>query len=136
MTKSYSELITIPSFMDRFEYLKLGGRVGEATFGSRRYLNQMLYQSSEWRKIRDKVIVRDNGCDLAHPDYSIVGQVYIHHINPITQDDIVRRRQWVMDPDNLVCVSRRTHEAIHYGDANLLVGSFHKERKPGDTIFW
>lgn len=136
MTKTYSELILLPNFMDRFEYLKLDGRVGEMTFGSHRYLNQMLYQSSEWRRVRDKVILRDNGCDLGHPDYSIGGKVYIHHINPITQDDIVRRRSWVMDPDNLICVSHRTHEAIHFGDASLLFGDRPAERRPGDTILW
>ena len=100
--RSYSELSYIPTFLGRFEYLKIGGYVGEATFGSKRYLNQALYQSAEWRRIRDKVIVRD----------------------------------WVMDPENLICVSRRTHEAIHYGDAKLLLENRLVERKPGDTILW
>lgn len=136
MIKSYTELIRIPEFLDRFEYLKIGGYVGEATFGSKRYLNQTLYQSAEWRKVRDKVIIRDDGCDLAHPDYSIGGKVYIHHINPITQDDIEKRRSWVLDPENLICVSHRTHEAIHFGDAELLKRSQLIERRPGDTILW
>lgn len=134
--RSYSELSYIPTFLGRFEYLKIGGYVGEATFGSKRYLNQALYQSAEWRRIRDKVIVRDDGCDLGISGMDIGGKIYIHHMNPITQEDILKRRDWVMDPENLICVSRRTHEAIHYGDAKLLLENRLVERKPGDTILW
>ena len=136
MYKRYSELIKIPTFMDRFEYAKIGGKVGESTFGSRRYLNQMLYTSDEWRSIRNDVIVRDLGCDLGMEGYDIGGMIYIHHLNPITADDILRRRPWVLDPENLICVSRRTHEAIHYGDERLLMANFPAERIAGDTKLW
>lgn len=135
-TKTYSELVRLPSFTERFEYLKLGGKVGEETFGSRRYLNQLFYTSPEWRKIRDEVIIRDNGCDLGIEGYDIGGRIYIHHLNPITADDIVKRRKCVMDPENLICVGRRTHEAIHYGDARLLWESIPANRGPGDTRLW
>ena len=134
--KRYSELIRIPSFRERFEYAKIGGKVGEATFGSRRYLNQMLYTSDEWKHVRNDVIVRDLGCDLAMEGYDIGGRMYIHHLNPITLDDIVRRRPWVLDPENLVCVSSRTHEAIHYGDERLLMENYPVSRSPNDTRLW
>lgn len=136
MIKSYSRLITFSTFMERFEYLALNGRIGEMTFGSKRYLNQIFYTSDEWRSIRDEIIVRDNGCDLAVPDYDIGGLIYIHHINPITLDDIEKRRSCVLDPDNLVCVSRSTHEAIHYRDPKLLIIDRNKTRTPGDTKLW
>lgn len=136
MTKTYSHLITLPTFMERFEYLKLGGVVGEATFGSRRYLNQALYTSDAWRHIRDEVILRDQACDLGVDGYDIGGRIYIHHLNPITREDIEKRRSWIMDPENLVCVSMRTHEAIHYGDARLLTEAQPAKRSPGDTRLW
>lgn len=136
MIKTYSHLITLSTFMDRFEYLKIGGVVGEATFGSRRYLNQVFYTSDAWRNIRDNVIIRDMGCDLAVPGMDIGGIIYIHHLNPITLEDIERRRPCTLDPENLVCVSRRTHEAIHYGDVDLLFGATVTSRSPGDTKLW
>lgn len=135
MYKTYSELIQFKNFEDRFNYLKLVGSVGEVTFGGHRFLNQTLYQSPEWKSTRRKVIVRDNGCDLAHEDYTIHGSVYIHHINPITIDDIMERRLCVFDLENLVCVSFRTHQAIHYGDEELLPKSLVVRRK-NDTCLW
>ena len=136
MTKSYSELITLPTFMERFEYLALNGRVGEMTFGSKRYLNQVFYTSDAWRSVRDKVILRDDGCDLGVPGRDIGGRIYIHHINPITLEDIEKRHSCVLDPDNLICVSLRTHEAIHYQDPRLLTDDRPKSRSPGDTKLW
>lgn len=120
-TKSYSELITIPTFEERFEYLQLKGSVGKDTFGYDRYLNQVLYRSPEWKKLRNQIIIRDCGCDLACEGYEIYGRILIHHLNPITVDDVLDRSRKVFDPDNLVCVTHNTHNAIHYGDASLLV---------------
>lgn len=133
--KTYSELITLPTFEDRFRYLQLKGRVGEDTFGYDRYLNQILYRSKEWKQLRHEIIVRDNGCDLACEDREIFGKVLIHHMNPITVDDIVNRDPKVFDPENLICTVHNTHNAIHYGDENLL----YKEpiiRTKNDTIPW
>lgn len=135
MIKSYSELIEIPNYFDRFEYLKIGGHVGESTFGSNRYLNQALYRSYEWKKFRRDMIIRDNGCDMADPDHEISGIILLHHINPITIDDVVNDRFKVFDPDNVVCVSHKTHEAIHYGDDSLLPKGL-IIRRPNDTIPW
>ena len=133
--KTYSELIAIDDFLDRYEYLRIGGTVGESTFGSNRYLNQILYRSYDWKKFRREMIIRDNGCDLAHPDYEIGGIIILHHINTITIDDVKNRRRCVFDPENVVCVSHRTHEAIHYGDDTLLMKD-PVVRRPGDTIPW
>ena len=119
--RTYSELITIPTFEERFEYLKLKGSVGKDTFGYDRYLNQVLYRSPEWKRLRNKIIIRDCGCDLACDGYDIYGKVLIHHLNPITVEDVLARSRKVFDPDNLVCVSHSTHNAIHYGDVDLLV---------------
>lgn len=119
--KTYSELITIPTFEERFEYLQLKGSVGKDTFGYDRYLNQVLYRSPEWKRLRNQIIIRDGGCDLACDGYDIYGKVLIHHLNPITVDDVLARSRKVFDPDNLVCVSHNTHNAIHYGDAELLI---------------
>ena len=119
--KTYSELITIPTFEERFEYLQLKGSVGKDTFGYDRYLNQVLYRSPEWKRLRNKIIIRDNGCDLACYGYDIYDKVLIHHLNPITVEDALTRSRKVFDPDNLVCVSHSTHNAIHYGAADLLV---------------
>ena len=136
MIKSYSYLITLPTFTDRFKYLSIGGKIGELTFGSKRYLNQVFYTSDAWRNIRDEIIIRDNACDLGVEGFDIVGQIYIHHINPITLDDIEARRPFVLDPENLICTSRKTHEAIHYGDIRLIAESLQLERIPGDTRLW
>ena len=133
--RTYSELITIPDYLDRFEYLKLGGAVGRATFGHDRYLNQILYNSYEWRQFRRAVIMRDNGCDLGHPDFEIVGKIYIHHIDPLTIDDILARHPKIFDMDNVICCSFDTHNAIHYGDQDLLVTG-PLVRLPNDTCPW
>lgn len=134
MMKTYKELIRIPTFEERLKYLSLSGSVGITTFGGHRVLNQTLYRSVEWKRIRREVILRDGGFDLAHPDYPIGSVIYIHHINPITIDDLIEGRPTVFDLDNLVSVSFGTHQAIHYGDDN------HKkewvERSPNDTCPW
>lgn len=119
--KTYSELITIPTFVERFEYLKLGGRIGEETFGFDRYLNQILYRSIEWKRFRREIILRDMGCDLACEDYEIIGKILIHHLNPLTVEDIENRSYKIFDKNNVICTSLNTHNAIHYGDASLLV---------------
>lgn len=119
--KTYSELITIPTFEERFEYLQLKGSVGKDTFGYDRHLNQVLYRSPEWKRLRNQIIIRDCGCDLACEGYDINSKVLIHHLNPITVEDVLARSRKVFDPDNLVCVSHNTHNAIHYGDVDLLV---------------
>lgn len=134
--RTYQELLTIPTFEERFEYLKLEGSVGVDTFGYVRYLNQILYRSSEWRKFRNEIIVRDNGCDLAFPGFEIYGQkILIHHINPITVEDVVYRSSKVFDPNNVVTTILNTHNAIHYGDADLLTTG-PVERTPNDTCPW
>ena len=133
--KTYSELITIPTYEERFEYLRCNSAVGKETFGFDRYLNQVLYNSMDWKRLRRQIIVRDNGCDLALEGYAIYGKIIIHHINPISLDDIMKERSIVFDPENLVCVSFSTHNAIHYGDASLLpMGPI--ERTPNDTCPW
>ena len=133
--KTYSELITIPTFEERFEYLKLDGQVGVETFGFNRYLNQAFYKSDEWLSIRDYVITRDNGCDLGMEGYEIYGRILIHHINPITKDDIIQRSRILLDPENLITTVKRTHDAIHYGDSNLLIKA-PIERRKNDTCPW
>ena len=135
MIRTYSELITIPTFKERFKYLRLEGSVGIETFGYDRYLNQMLYNSPEWKKCRQDIIIRDNGCDLACEGYEIHGRILIHHINPITVDDILKRRPIVFDPENLIVTTHNTHNAIHYGDENLLM-SEPIERSINDTCPW
>lgn len=133
--RSYEELITISSFEDRFEYLKLNGTVGKETFGFTRYINQNFYHSSEWFSFRDKVIIRDNGCDLGVLGYEIIGSIIIHHINPITYDDIVNMNDCVFDMNNVISTKLSTHNAIHYGDSNLLIKPL-VERKKNDTCPW
>ena len=136
MNRSYHEAMQIPQFEERFKYLALKGRVGESTFGSKRYLNQMLYQLPDWKSIKQKVIIRDNGCDLAHPDFEIISdKIYVHHINPITIDDILNGSSKVLDLDNLISTSFQTHQAIHYGDESLLP-KLPVERSPYDTRPW
>ena len=135
LIRTYSELITIPTFEERFEYLKLNGSVGLETFGHDRYLNQILYNSPEWRRFRPEIIVRDNGCDLACEGYEIFGKILIHHINPITAKDILNRNPKVFDPENVITTVHNTHNAIHYGDENLLITA-PIERSRNDTCPW
>lgn len=119
--KTYSELIKLETFEERYQYLDLKGKVGEPTFGSKRYLNQILYKTDKWLALRDKIIVRDNGCDLGIPGRKIYGRVLVHHINPITIEDVLNENPKVFDPDNLITTSHLTHEAIHYGNEDLLI---------------
>jgi len=135
MNKTYSELIEQLTFLDRFEYLKLTGSVGAVTFGSNRYLNQMLYRSYAWKQIRNEIIIRDDGCDLGFPGYEIYGKILIHHINPISVDDVIKRKHKVFNPENLITVSHMTHQAIHYGDEDLLPKELNA-RIQGDTKLW
>ena len=136
LIKSYTELTTIPTFIERYRYLKLNGGVGEDTFGYARYLNQRFYQSKEWRQFRRDIIIRDMGGDLGIADHPISGNIMIHHINPIDPNDILLGR-WdvLMNPENSICCSHNTHNAIHYGDESLLmIGP--TERRPNDTCPW
>lgn len=135
MIRTYSQLIKFETFEERFQYLKLDGAVGQATFGFDRYLNQQLYRSHEWKKVRDEVIVRDNGCDLAMDGFDIYGRVYVHHMNPILVNDIRERNEFLLNPEYLICVSFDTHNAIHYGDESLLPRE-PIERTPNDTTLW
>lgn len=134
-TRSYSELLDRETFLDRFEYLRLDGVVGDATFGSKRHINQSFYTSREWKRVRDLVVIRDNGCDLGVYGYEINGALVIHHINPIDVDDIVHGTDRVLDPNNLITTTKATHNAIHYGDSSLLRVPY-IERSPGDTRLW
>lgn len=118
--RTYSELIQISDYYDRFEYLKIGGKIGFETFGYDRYLNQILYTSPEWRKFRNAIIIRDNGCDMAMPGFEIYDRLTVHHLNPLTKEDILNRDPKIFDPENVVCVSHNTHMAIHYGSRDLL----------------
>ena len=133
--KTYRAVKRLKTFEERFEYLKLGGSVGAATFGFDRYLNQLLYHSTDWRRTRDHIIVRDNGCDLGIDDRDIHNGILIHHINPITVENIERGDDCVYDPENLICTSHNTHNAIHYGDVSILT-QLPKARLKGDTQLW
>ena len=133
--RTYSELITLPTFKERYEYLRLGGRVGEDTFGFDRYLNQAFYKSEEWRSIRDHVITRDDGCDLGMEGHEIFGRILIHHMNPIRKEDIINRSDILLNPEYLICTIKNTHDAIHYGDESLLVIA-PVERRKNDTCPW
>ena len=135
-TRSYSELKKLKSFKERFEYLKIGGVVGSETFGGHRYLNQMFYKTKEWKYARNAVIMRDQGCDLGLSDRVIFGETpIIHHMNPITQKDILDRNPDIWNPEYLICVSSNTHKAIHFGDQNLLQEEY-VSRRPNDTCPW
>lgn len=133
--KTYSELISLPTFEERYRYLRIGGKVGSETFGYDRYLNQILYNSPEWRSFRDDIIIRDEGCDLGCEGFEINGRIIVHHIDPITVDDIINRHPKVFDPENVICVSHNTHQAIHYGDESLLP-LLPKVRSKNDTCPW
>lgn len=137
--KTYSELITLPTLQERYEYLKLGGKIGEETFGFDRYLNQKFYSTDpEWLSVRDFVIVRDNGCDLALPDREIPDgvKIIVHHMNPITIDDILHRTKYLLDPEYLISTIKLTHDAIHYGNWELLFSTMPIERTRHDTCPW
>ena len=136
MSKSYSELKDLQTYDERLKYLYLNGSVGIETFGDERYLNQLLYRSPEWKRVRDQVIMRDQGFDLGVEDVLIDGPIYVHHINPITPDDILERRQNVFDLNNLISMSRSSHDAIHYGRKSNVMDNDLVERKPNDTRLW
>lgn len=119
--RTYSELITLETFEERFLYLKLDGSIGEDTFGFDRYLNQLFYRSPEWKQVRNFVITRDMGCDLAIPDHEIINQqILIHHMNPLTKEDIINKSDYLLNPEYLICATKKTHNAIHYGDERIL----------------
>ena len=133
--RTYSELITLPTFEERFKYLQLNGQVGESTFGFDRYMNQVFYRSQKWKSIRDFVIIRDCGCDLGVDGYDIHGKIIIHHMNPLSMRDIETESDFLLNPDFLICTTHNTHNAIHYGDENLLVTA-PIERTKNDTCPW
>lgn len=136
MHRSYSELIQLPSLEERFEYLKIVGTIGERTFGGDRIFNQQFYSSPEWKKVRREIILRDNGCDLGVDGYEINNRATVHHLNPVRPEDI-KNEMWekLLDPEELITVSYRTHKAIHFGDKHLLPAK-PVERFPGDTTLW
>lgn len=133
--KTYSELIEIPTFLERYRYLRIGGAVGKETFGYDRYLNQILYKSDKWKRFRREIIVRDNGNDLACEGFQIFGKILIHHINPITVEDVLNRDPRIFDPENVISTTLNTHNAIHYGDESLLMIT-PVERSKNDTCPW
>lgn len=136
MIRTYTELSKLKTFEERFEYLRLDGKVGKETFGFDRIFNQKFYKSDEWRAIRDQVILRDNGCDLGDPDYEIRFQrILIHHMNPISLEDLERRSEILMNPEYLITTTHNTHQAIHYGDEDLLI-KLPRERTKNDTCPW
>ena len=134
--KTYSELISLRTFEDRFNYLKLNGQVGRETFGFDRIYNQKFYRSKEWKDIRNYVITRDLGCDLGIRDREIQGRIMVHHMNPISLEDIQHSSDYLLNPEYLITVSPNTHDAIHYSDESILLPSLVVERKPGDTKLW
>ena len=135
MIRTQRELTRLKTFEDRFEYLKLRGQVGKSTFGYDRYINQAFYRSSEWRRVRNLVIARDEGLDLGVTGYEIFDRPIIHHMNPMGLEDLISGDDDILNPEYLVCVSHRTHNAIHYGDESLLPSPL-VERRPGDTRLW
>ena len=136
MIRTYSELIKLPTFKERFLYLQLNGKVGEETFGYDRYLNQVFYHSPEWRRIRKQVMIRDDGNEMGLPDYPIHGYIYVHHMNPISLKDIDDRKEDILNPEYLICVSKNTHDAIHYSNEDILIKRDPVIRKPNDTTPW
>ena len=138
LIRSYTELIKIPTFIERYRYLKLGGKIGEETFGWERYLNQKFYNSSEWRRFREQIIVRDFGCDLADRDHEFAeGEIiFIHHMNPINTQDIVNHTEYLMNPEFVISCRKRTHDAIHFGDESLIMPYEIKGRSLNDTAPW
>lgn len=134
--RTYSELMKLKTFEERFEYLKLDGKVGEDTFGFDRYFNQVMYHSPEWKEIRRRVLVRDEGCDLAIPDREVYGKAIVHHMNPISLKDLEEHNPDIFDPEFLITTSKQTHDAIHYGDESLITESKLVERKHNDTCPW
>lgn len=133
--RTYSDLITLPTFKERYEYLRLDGIVGEETFGFDRYINQIFYKSKEWLEVRDYVIIRDNGCDLGIEGHEIHNRILIHHMNPIRKEDILNRSDILLNPEYLITTTKRTHDAIHYGDENILLDT-PIERIKNDTCPW
>lgn len=133
--RTYSELSKFKTFKERYQYLRLNGAVGKETFGFDRYLNQFFYRSQKWKTVRDKVIIRDNGCDLGIEDYEIRGRILIHHMNPITLQDIETESEFLLDPEFLISTTHNTHNAIHYGDESLLITA-PIERRKNDTCPW
>ena len=133
--RTYSELSQLATFEERYRYLRLGGRVGKETFGFDRWINQMFYKDPEWLKVRDIIIMRDNGCDLGIEGREIYSRIIVHHMNPITKADILDRSKFLLDPEYLICTVKNTHDAIHYGDENLLI-TLPMERSPNDTCPW
>lgn len=135
--RTYSELITFETFEERFQYLKLDGSIGEDTFGFDRYLNQLFYRSPEWRQVRNFVITRDLGCDLAIPEREIINQqILIHHMNPLTKDDIINKTDFLLNPEYLICTTKRTHNAIHYSDDRILIPDDPVVRTKNDQCPW
>lgn len=135
MWKTYKAMRMLQTFEERFDYLKLQGLVGAETFGHNRYLNQAFYRSPKWKKARREAIIRDNGCDLGVDGYEIVDEIIVHHLNPITEEDLMSDTPTLYDLNNLVCVSHSTHNALHYGDASL-IPKLPVERTPNDTCPW
>lgn len=133
--RTYQELIKFKTFKERYRYLKLGSKVGEEIFGFDRYLNQKFYRSAEWKRIRDYVILRDNACDLGIEDREINNRIIIHHMNPLTKYDVINQTEFLLNPDYMICTTKRTHDAIHYGDEDILFGEF-IERSKNDTCPW
>lgn len=133
--KTYTELIKFESFLERYEYLKIGGKIGNETFGWERYLNQIFYNSPEWKQFRKDIIIRDNACDLGIIGRDVIRGLTVHHINPISVEDIKNRSSLLFDPENVITTTDQTHRAIHYGDESLLAFDFN-ERFPGDTCPW
>lgn len=134
--RTYSELVKLPTFLERFKYLQLNGKVGEETFGYDRYLNQVFYHSPEWRRIRKQILMRDNGGDMGLEDYPIHGYIYVHHMNPISLKDIDDRKEDILNPEYLICVSKNTHDAIHYSNEDILIKREPVIRRANDTCPW